>query len=158
LNAPVKLPIEQGSLTLDDAGLRIDLRFSRKPVIVPWSNVEFVHSVPAVKRVGSGWKTYRGEDITPESLRLGLRFYVLELALKDRHAVLEGSHLLRRMKIRASLLLKPLWDRDDRPHPKQGCLRVEISRRKIRKFPATLLDALDLIERVSRFDLLITED
>src|SRR5262245_46975796 len=153
-----RLPLESGSAVFDREGIHLRPWFLRRSLLLPWSNVEFVHVIPGIRPAQDGWKTYDGQPLTADTLRAGQRFYVIQPAVRDRHALLQGYGPIARGFLKVHLLLKPLWTADDKPDPKRGCIKLWLSARHLRKSPEALLGALGLIQALSRFDLLVTED
>ena len=74
----VTLHIEGGRAAFGAAGIELTPWFTRHRLQIPWANAMFVSPVPAVRRSGGEWLTYRGEHITPTKLRSTLRFYIAE--------------------------------------------------------------------------------
>lgn len=154
----IRMRIEGGSITLDGSGLGLFPWFGGPGVHIPWANVMFVNPVPWAKKVDGAWLTFRDEAITPAALRQALPFYAFELALHDRHVVLASARVLARMWLRVAVLLKPLFVDEDQPHPVNGCIKLRFRARWMRRNGHLLLAALDMIEKHSRFDLLVTVD
>lgn len=105
----MELQIEGGSADITGRGIEITPWFSSRPIVIGWSNVMFVSPVPSVKRAGEGWVTFKGEPLTPETLRAGQRFWLLQIALHDRHRVLQDQSFFRKIWLRVSMFLKPLY-------------------------------------------------
>ena len=85
----VTLHIEGGRAAFGAAGIELTPWFTRHRLQIPWANVMFVSPVPAVRRSGGEWLTYRGEHITPTKLRSTLRFYSFEVALNAKADLLQ---------------------------------------------------------------------
>lgn len=151
----VILPIKGGRLLVDGVGIHLKPWLATCPITVPWSNISFVCATPGVERRGAEWHTFEGEPVTAKSLRGGLSFYTLMPALKDRHIVTSGYSLLMNMWLRRAVWVRPLKDADDKAHPNQGFMELRLSRRGIRSSPKNLIETLDLIEKYSRFDLIV---
>jgi hypothetical protein len=150
----VTLHIEGGRATFGAAGIELTPWFTRHRLQIPWANVMFVSPVPAVRRNGGEWHTYRREHITPTKLRSTLRFYCFEVALYARADLLAPANFFTRMWLLLTVWLKPLYVADDKPHPSNGCIKLYLRKRWLRKNGSSLLSALDIVERFSKFDLL----
>lgn len=154
----IVLPIEGGRASFDSEGVRVKPWFSATSLLIPWSNILFVSPIPSIRRTEFGWVTYDGIAITGENMRKRIRFHELALVLKDRRAVFAQAHFLTKAWLRVNIMLKPLFDADDKPNPSQGCLKLRLSPRKIRKSFPVVEQVLNTIEIYSRFDLLCTTD
>ena len=169
----VTLHIEGGCATFGADGIELTPWFTRHRLRIPWANVMFVSPSPAVRRDGGEWfvspvppvrrhglDTFpsRGEHITPAALRNTLRFYCFEVALNARADLLASAGFFTRMWLLLTVWLKPLYVAEDEPHPSNGCIKLYLRKRWLRKNGSSLLSALDIIERFSKFDLLIHTD
>ena len=92
MTTQVTLHIEGGRATFGAAGIELTPWFTRHRLQISWANVMFVSPVPAVRRSGDEWHTYRGELITPAKLRSTLRFYCFEVALNARADLLGSAN------------------------------------------------------------------
>jgi hypothetical protein len=154
----VTLHIKGGLAAFGTIGIDLTPWFAHQPVHIPWANVMFVSPVPSVRRNGSEWHTFRGDNITPDALRSALMFYCFEVALNARADLLELASFFTRSWLLTTVWLKPLYVADDQPHPSNGCIKLYLRKRWLRRNGNSLLTALDLIERFSKFDLLATVD
>ena len=158
----VTLHIRGGRATFGVAGIELALRFTRQRVQIPWANIKFVSPVPDVSRFKFGpdnnWRTFQGVRITPTSLRRTLRFYCFQVALYDRAHLLESANIFTRMWLGVSASLNPLYQADDTPHPSNGCITLDLRKRWLRRNGSSLLSALDILEKYSHFDLLVSFD
>jgi hypothetical protein len=157
MDSGVTLLIEGGKLRIDKAGFHLKPWFTADAdaIAVPWSNIDFVCVTPGVERGETGWRTFRDEPLTRETLRGGLRFYSIMPALRDRHAVASGHSLLTRLWLRNAVWIKALVDANDKVCAAEGCMGLHLTRRGVRRSPESLIAALDLIEKHSRFDLIM---
>jgi hypothetical protein len=62
------------------------------------------------------------------------------------------------LQLSTTVWLKPLYVADNEPHPSNGCIKLYLGKHWLRKNGNSLLSALDIVERFSKFDLLITLD
>jgi hypothetical protein len=158
----VTLHIRGGRATFGDAGIELAPRLTHQRVQIPWANIMFVSPVPAVSRFGFGpdntWRTFEGVRITPTSLRKTLKFYCIQVALHDRARLLESATTFTRMCLGPMVFPKPLYQQDDTPHPSNGSITLDLRQRWLRKNGSSLLAALDICERFSHFDLLVSFD
>ncbi len=151
----MKLLIKGGRLRIDGDGFHLEPWLAARAVTIPWSNISFVCVTPAVKRSGAEWYTFRGDPVTAGTLRGGLPFYSFMPALKDRHAVASGRGQFVRFWLQRAVWVRALVDASDKPQRSEGFMELELSRRGIRRSPESLIGALDLIEKHSRFDLIV---
>jgi hypothetical protein len=148
------LPISCAAAEFTELGVELKPWFAAKAIVLPWSNVAFVCATPGVRRAAHGWETYRGEPITASALRDGLRFYALDIVLRERKPVLQSAGFRTRSWLLLGLRLRPLYEDERRPHPSMGVITLESN-----SFwrAADLLHALETIDGHSRFDLLVSE-
>ena len=154
----VTLHVKGGLATFGATGIDLTPWFTHRRVHIPWANVMFVSPVPAVRRNGSEWHTWRDDNITPDALRKTLRFYCFEVALNTRADLLASASIFTRSWLLTTVWLKPLYVADNQPHPSNGRIKLYLRKRWLRRNGNCLLTALDLVERFSRFDLLVTVD
>lgn len=180
---PITLSIEGGRITLSPDGINLKLWLSRQTVHIPWSNVQFVHPVPFVKRHEGQWYTYDGglvsietlggpheaayaqspfpgaESVRQSAFWKGKLFTMMafEFALHDRHQPLNAHGRWSRILLVGGSWIKPLFRADDTPHPQQGVLGVHLGQSMSRRHGARVLAALDMIERYSSFGHLFHE-
>lgn len=152
----VTLPIRGGKLRIDEAGFHLEPWFTFKAVSIPWPDICFVCTTPSVKRKGAKWYTYKGEPITVDTLNGGLAFYTIMPALNDRHAVMLGRSRFVQFWLENSAGLRGLLDAGDKVHGGKGFMELRLMPRILLR-PKNLLRALDLIERHSRFDLIVLD-
>jgi hypothetical protein len=154
----VTLHIKGGLATFGVAGIELKPWFTRSRVLIPWANVMFVSPIPAVRRNGSEWHTWQGENITPDVLRSSLRFFCLQVALNARADLWASAGFLTFVWLVTSVWIKPLYGADDKPHPTNGVITLDLRQRWLRNNGGSLLSALDIIERFSKFDLIVSFD
>jgi len=148
----VSLRIEGGIAKLSATGLELVPWFARRGVVIKWENVMCVSPIPFTTRVGGHWETFRGEPVTPTNLGKQLKFYAFQVGLNDRSNVLASASLFERMWLLVSVWLKPLYVEEDKPHSVYGCVELTLRKRWVRKNGPSLLLALDLMERHSKFE------
>ncbi|MEO8019117.1 MAG: hypothetical protein ABI769_15000 [Pseudomonadota bacterium] len=155
----VELQIRGSRAELGPDGIRLKPRYLRKSVLIPWNNVMYVSPVPTVRRDGKDWISFRGETMTPEVLGRSVQFYLVRVAVHDRHVVLSSCGFFARAVFRASFLLKPLQSGpNETVHADQGCFRLDFDRSWVRKNGAKLIAVLEIVEKHSGFNSLIAED
>jgi hypothetical protein len=153
-----EIQIQGGRLAADDDGLRLVHWLFRRGVLIPWQQIDYVSPVSGLRAAGGGWNTFRGAAVSADALRARLRFYCIYVVLKDRGRIRASCSMPLRLWLQLRFLLRPLYDDRGKPDPQQGCLRVWLMRRPLRKSPERLLELLGWIQRRSRFDIVVVDD
>lgn len=148
----VSLQIEGGIVKFCAHGLELVPWFASSGVEIKWEDIMCVSPIPYTTKVNGHWKTFRDEPVTPSELAEQIRFYAFRVGLHDRSRVLSSVSLLTRMWLLLSFRLKPLYVDEDKPHPVKGCVEFSFRKRWIQKNGASLLSALEIVEKHSRFD------
>jgi len=117
---------------------------ARRPIVVAWSEIDFVSAIPAAKLVDGAWRfedfgLERGWDILRDH-----GMFCLDIVVHDRHSM--------RQRFRwYPVGLAALAMANDQPHPRQGAFPLRLRVACLEVPPTNLLE---LIARHARFDLL----
>jgi len=98
-------------------------------------------------------RTHYADQVTKH-----FEFYSFEVALNAKADLLASANFFTQTWLLTTVWLKPLYVADDKPHPSNGCIHLYLRKRWLRKNGSSLLSALGIIERFSKFDLLIHLD
>ncbi len=122
--------------------------FGRPPIVVTWSEIDFVSPTPAPERVGAHWR-FKDFGLAPghDTLR-DHGILVLDIVVHDRYA-------LRPRFAGYPVPLGALGGIGDEPHPSQGTFEISL---QIANLDAGPCDLLELFARYVRFDLLVRDD
>jgi hypothetical protein len=138
---------------VSEAGLSLRPWYRSKPVLVPWSNVEFVCPVPFLVCEAGKWKTYSGKSLTPEALAQGLRIYGIHIVLRERQQLWRSFGLAGRAWLLVALGYKALMGADDKFDKKQGVVELDLHVRKLKSRHKDFVAFLDGLNQYSKFDL-----
>jgi hypothetical protein len=151
------LGIEGGVVDLGPSGISWVPWFTRRAVHIPRRNVMFVSPTPGVRHEASEWRTFLGEPLSQDTVGKQVAFYSLEVALHNRHNLLEGRGFFVTRWLQAGMWVKPLFTAQDTPHPSQGSIKFYLRKRWTRKHGAEVMAALETIKTHASFGLIVHE-
>ena len=143
-------------LRFDEAGLFV-AAWPARPLRISWDEIAFVCPVPWLERTASGWqeKRYSFAPKFRSTLQRSGRF-VLYFVVRDRRPILSRAAADGWWtRFWAKSLLKPMLDAGDRRQEDQSLLGFELD---VRRLGGSLDPLLDLVNRRSRFDLVVFFD
>jgi hypothetical protein len=141
-------------LRFDEAGLVVR-PWPARPLRIGWDEIDFVCPVPWIERTASGWqeKRYPFAPKFRSTLQRSGRF-VLYFVVRDRRPILKRAEGWWTRQW-ATLLLAPMVDASERRQEDRSLLALELD---VRRLGGSLDPLLDLLNRHSRFDLVVFFD
>lgn len=142
-----------GTAFVDAQGLWLRPWYSRRPVVVPWANIEFACPVPFLVPEGGGWRTYAGTVLSAQAISDGLRIYNINFVLRERQQLWRSFGALGKLWLLVALGYKALMGADDKFEKKQGVIELDLHARKLRVLLGDLMVFLEGVHENSKFDL-----
>ena len=142
-----------GQALAGEAGLSLHPWYRSKPVLVPWSNVEFVCPVPFLASEAGEWKTHSGVSVTPNTLAQGLRIYGIHIDLRERQQLWLSFGPVGKLWLLLALGYQALMNADDKRDKKQGVVELDLHSRKQASRHQDLVAFLNGLQKYSKFDL-----
>ncbi|HEY5090823.1 MAG TPA: hypothetical protein VIK30_12680, partial [Polyangia bacterium] len=121
---------------------------ARPPILVAWTEIDFVSPIPAPEEVDGAWR-FKDFGLAPgwDILRDHGLFF-LEVVVHDRHAL--------RQRFRwYAIEMRPLGTAGDAFHPTKGYFSIRL---RVDNLDARPTEVLELVARQVRFDLLCYDD